>query len=170
MAKSPGPPCSVQVGTAEGFAVVGQAADGDPGGRDGDRPATAWVLMLTAVGHPATLVDRAQDAGAMAYVRKQCTTANLLPAIEMSIARYADTTALRAKVADMTQRLHARKVIDRAKLAAAAVANAEAQQELHELADTQAALRRLAMLVARGEPPEAVFAAATREALRHFGS
>jgi len=36
-------------------------------------------------------------------------------------------------------------------------------------ADTQAALRRLAMLVARGETPEAVFAAATREALQHFG-
>jgi signal transduction histidine kinase len=55
-------------------------------------------------------------------------------------------------------------------LAATAIANAQADQELRELADTQAALRRLAMLVARGEPPEAVFAAATREALRHFGN
>ncbi|MDX6334871.1 MAG: hypothetical protein QOG05_2211 [Streptosporangiaceae bacterium] len=54
-------------------------------------------------------------------------------------------------------------------LAATAIANARAQQELRELADTQAALRRLATLVARGEPPEAVFAAATREALWHFG-
>jgi signal transduction histidine kinase len=54
-------------------------------------------------------------------------------------------------------------------LAGTAIANAQAQQVLHELADTQAALRRLAMLVARGEPPEVVFAAATREALRHFG-
>ncbi|MDT4936303.1 MAG: hypothetical protein QOK11_4195, partial [Pseudonocardiales bacterium] len=43
---------------------------------------------------------------------------------------------------------------------------AKAEQELRELADTQAALRRLATLVARGAPPEAVFAAATREALR----
>jgi signal transduction histidine kinase len=42
--------------------------------------------------------------------------------------------------------------------------------ELARLADEQAALRRLATLVARGEPPEAVFAAATRETLRHFGS
>ncbi len=50
-----------------------------------------------------------------------------------------------------------------------AIANAQAEQELRELADTQAALRRLATLVARGEPPEAVFAAATREARRHFG-
>jgi GAF domain-containing protein len=54
-------------------------------------------------------------------------------------------------------------------LVATAIANAKAQQELRELADTQAALRRLATLVARGEPSEAVFAAATREALRYSG-
>ena len=41
---------------------------------------------------------------------------------------------------------------------ATAIANAQAGQELRGLADTQAALRRLAILVARGEPPEAVFA------------
>jgi signal transduction histidine kinase len=55
-------------------------------------------------------------------------------------------------------------------LAATATANAQAKRELRELAETQAALRRLATLVARGETPEAVFAAATREALRHFGN
>ena len=55
-------------------------------------------------------------------------------------------------------------------LAATAIANAQAERELRELANTQAALGRLATLVARGEPPEAVFAAATREALRHFGN
>jgi len=54
-------------------------------------------------------------------------------------------------------------------LVATAIANAQAGQELRELADTQAALRRLAILVAQGEPPEAVFAAATGEALRYFG-
>jgi signal transduction histidine kinase len=54
-------------------------------------------------------------------------------------------------------------------LAATAIASAQAAEKLRELADTQASLRRLAMLVARGEPPEALFAAATREALRHFG-
>ncbi len=62
------------------------------------------------------------------------------------------------------------RMADFMELAATAIANAQAAQELRELADTQAALRRLATLVARGEPPEAVFAAATREALRHFGS
>jgi len=43
-------------------------------------------------------------------------------------------------------------------LAGMAIANAEAEQKLRELADTQASLRRLAMLVARGEPPEVLFA------------
>src|SRR3984893_13505151 len=61
------------------------------------------------------------------------------------------------------------RMADFMELAGMAIANAQAGQELRELADTQAALRRLAMLVARGEPPEAVFAAVTREALRHFG-
>ena len=46
--------------------------------------------------------------------------------------------------------------------AAMPITNARAEQELRELAGTQAALRRLATLVAQGEPPEAVFAAATR--------
>jgi len=55
-------------------------------------------------------------------------------------------------------------------LAGMAIANAQAEERLRELADTQASLRRLAMLVARGESPEAVFAAVTREALRHFGN
>ncbi|MDT7723680.1 MAG: hypothetical protein QOI21_256 [Actinomycetota bacterium] len=62
------------------------------------------------------------------------------------------------------------RMADFMELAATAIANARAEQELLELADTQAALRRLATLVARGEPPEVVFAAATGEALRHFGT
>jgi signal transduction histidine kinase len=62
------------------------------------------------------------------------------------------------------------RMADFMELAATAIANAQAEQRLRELADTQAALLRLATLVARGEPPEAVFAAATREALQHFGS
>jgi GAF domain-containing protein len=48
-------------------------------------------------------------------------------------------------------------------LAALAIAKAQTEQELRELADTQAALRRLATLVARGEPPEVVFARAIRQ-------
>ena len=62
------------------------------------------------------------------------------------------------------------RMADFMELAAMAIANAQVEQELRELADIQAALRRVAMLVARGEPPESVFAAVTREALQHFGS
>jgi signal transduction histidine kinase len=62
------------------------------------------------------------------------------------------------------------RMADFTELAATAIANAQAEQELHELTDIQLALRRLAMLVASGEPPEAVFAAVTKEVLRHFGN
>jgi signal transduction histidine kinase len=62
------------------------------------------------------------------------------------------------------------RMADFMELAAMAIANAQAEQKQRELADTQASLRRLAMLVARGEPPEVVFAAVTKEVLRHFGS
>jgi signal transduction histidine kinase len=61
------------------------------------------------------------------------------------------------------------RMADFTELAATAIANAQAEEQLRKLAETQAALRRLATLVARGEPPEAVFAAATSEALRYFG-
>lgn len=53
--------------------------------------------------------------------------------------------------------------------AAMAVANAQAQQKLRELAETQASVRRLAMLVARGESPGRVFAEVTKEARQYFG-
>ena len=62
------------------------------------------------------------------------------------------------------------RMTDFTELAATAIANAQAEQDLRQLTDVQSALRRLAMLVARGEPPEAVFAAVTREVLRHFGN
>jgi signal transduction histidine kinase len=54
-------------------------------------------------------------------------------------------------------------------LAGMAIANAEAEQKLRGLADAQASLRRLAMLVAWGEPPEVLFAAVTKEVQRYFG-
>jgi signal transduction histidine kinase len=54
-------------------------------------------------------------------------------------------------------------------LAATAITNVRARQELRELAGTHASLRRLAMLVAKGEPPETVFAAVTGEVQRYFG-
>jgi signal transduction histidine kinase len=61
------------------------------------------------------------------------------------------------------------RMADFTELAATAIANAQAEEQRRKLADTQSALRRLAMLVARGEPPEVVFAAVTKEVLRYFG-
>ncbi len=62
------------------------------------------------------------------------------------------------------------RMTDFIELAAIAIANTQAEQKLRELADTQASLRRLAMLVAQAEPPEALFSAVTKEVLRHFGN
>jgi hypothetical protein len=83
--------------------------------------------------------------------------------------RYWGVTVAATSRADFPAGTESR-MADFMELAATAIADARADQELREIADTQAALRRLAMPVARGEPPEAVFAGATREALRHFGN
>ncbi len=61
------------------------------------------------------------------------------------------------------------RMADFTELVGTAIANAEAEEQLRKLASTHEALRRLATLVARGAPPETVFAAATTEARRHFG-
>ncbi|MFF0373819.1 sensor histidine kinase [Actinoplanes missouriensis] len=62
------------------------------------------------------------------------------------------------------------RIRDFIELAALAIANAQAEQELRVLAETQEALRRLALLIAQGVAPEVVFAAVTKEVLRHFGN
>ena len=124
----------------EGFEVVGQAVDGEQAvlmatelrpdlvimdvkmpKKDGIEAAgeivadqIAPVVILTAFSH-RDLIERARDAGAMAYLVKPFSKADLLPAIELAVARYAETAALRLEVADISQRLEARKIIDRAK-------------------------------------------------------
>ena len=124
----------------EGFEVVGQAVDGEQAvtlatelrpdlvildvkmpRKDGIEAAgeivadqIAPVVILTAFSQ-RELIERARDAGAMAYLVKPFSKADLLPAIELAVARYAETAALRLEVADISQRLEARKVIDRAK-------------------------------------------------------
>lgn len=75
---------------------------------------TAPVLMLTAFSQ-RDLVERARDAGAMAYLVKPFSKSDLVPAIEMAISRYAELQALEAEVADLAQRLETRKLVDRAK-------------------------------------------------------
>jgi two-component system, response regulator PdtaR len=126
--------------TEEGYEVVGEAGDGEQAvtmagelkpdlvildvkmpRKDGIDAAAeiteaqiAPVVILTAFSQ-RDLIERAADAGAMAYLVKPFTKLDLLPAIEVAIARYAQMTSLREEVADITERLAARKIIDRAK-------------------------------------------------------
>jgi two-component system, response regulator PdtaR len=76
--------------------------------------AIAPVLMLTAFSQ-RELVDRARDAGVMAYVVKPFTISDLVPAIEIAISRHTQMRSLTDEVADLHDRLETRKVIDRAK-------------------------------------------------------
>jgi AmiR/NasT family two-component response regulator len=74
----------------------------------------APVVLLTAFSQ-RELVERARDAGAMAYVVKPFTAADLLPALEIAVSRYQEIAALEAEVADLTDRFETRKLVDRAK-------------------------------------------------------
>lgn len=78
----------------------------------GDR--IAPIIMLTAFSQ-RDLVERARDAGAMAYLVKPFQKSDLLPAIEMAVSRFTELLALEAEVAGLQQRLAARKIIERAK-------------------------------------------------------
>ncbi len=124
----------------EGYDVVGQAADGEQaillaeelrpdliildvkmpkldGIAAAERIASqriAPVLMLTAFSQ-RDLVERAREAGAMAYLVKPFSRTDLVPAIEMAVSRFAELHALEKEVADLTERLETRKAVDRAK-------------------------------------------------------
>jgi two-component system, response regulator PdtaR len=124
----------------EGYDVVGQAADGAEAVRlaeqlrpdlvvldvkmpvlDGIAAAEriagqriAPVVILTAFSQ-RDLVERARQAGAMAYVVKPFSAGDLVPAIEMATSRYAEMAALEAEVGDLTERLETRKAVERAK-------------------------------------------------------
>lgn len=124
----------------EGYQVVGEAADGATAVRlaeelrpdlvvmdvkmpvlDGisaaDRIVSqriAPVLILTAFSQ-RELVERAREAGAMAYLVKPFAKADLVPAIEMAMSRHEEIAQLEREVADLTERLETRKVVDRAK-------------------------------------------------------
>jgi response regulator NasT len=74
----------------------------------------APVVLLTAFSQKE-LVDRASDAGALAYVVKPFSPNDLLPAIEIALARYQQIIALEAEVADLNERFETRKLVDRAK-------------------------------------------------------
>jgi response regulator NasT len=124
----------------EGFAVAGEAGDGETAVRlatelrpdlvildvkmpvlDGISAAEqivaariAPVVILTAFSQ-RDLVERAREAGAMAYLVKPFQKKDLVPTIEMAVSRFQEIVALEGEVADLTGRLEARKLIDRAK-------------------------------------------------------
>jgi response regulator NasT len=74
----------------------------------------APVVLLTAFSQKE-LVERASEAGALAYVVKPFTPNDLLPAIEIALARSEQIITLEAEVADMVERFETRKLVDRAK-------------------------------------------------------
>lgn len=74
----------------------------------------APVVLLTAFSQKE-LVERATEAGALAYVVKPFTPSDLLPAIEIALARHAQIVALEDEVSDLVERFETRKIVDRAK-------------------------------------------------------
>jgi len=124
----------------EGYVVAGEASDGEAAvklaeslrpnlvimdikmpGLDGISAAeritsdhVAPVVILTAFSQ-RDLVMRAKDAGAMAFLVKPFTKAELIPAIEIAVSRYAEVAALEGEVANLKDRLEVRKLLDRAK-------------------------------------------------------
>jgi two-component system, response regulator PdtaR len=74
----------------------------------------APVVILTAFSQ-RELVERARDAGAMAYLVKPFTKADLVPAIEMAVSRFAEIRSLDAEIETLRDRLEVRKLLDRAK-------------------------------------------------------
>jgi response regulator NasT len=75
---------------------------------------TCAVVMLTAFSQKE-LVERARDAGAMAYVVKPFTPADLLPAVEIAISRHQEIISLESEVANLAEQFETRKRVDRAK-------------------------------------------------------
>lgn len=130
----------VETLSAAGFEVIAEAADGEEAVKlalelepdlcvmdvkmpklDGISAAekilkevSCAVVMLTAFSQ-AELVERARDAGAMAYVVKPFSPADLIPAVEIAFSRHQELESLEEELADMTDRFETRKRVDRAK-------------------------------------------------------
>lgn len=124
----------------EGYQVVGEAGDGQEAvdlaeslrpdlvimdvkmpRRDGIDAAAeiaakriAPVVLLTAFSQ-RDLVEKARDAGAMAYLVKPFSISDLMPAIEVALSRFREVTELEREVADLGERLETRKLVERAK-------------------------------------------------------
>jgi response regulator NasT len=116
----------------------------------------APVLILTAFSQ-REIVDRARDAGAMAYLVKPFGKGDLVPAIEIALARHQERVALAAEVADLGDRLETRKQVDRAKSALQArygLTEGEAFRWIQKAAmDKRLTMRQVADVVLRQSAP-----------------
>ena len=167
----------------EGFEVVGEASDGEQAVQlakdlvpdlvicdvkmpkmDGIAAAAeiteariAPVVMLTAFSQ-RDLVERARDAGAMAYLVKPFQKRDLLPAIEMATSRFAELRALETEVSGLRERLEARKLIERAKgllMTQHGFNEPEAFRWIQRAAmDNRTSMRAVADLILAGDAPE----------------
>ena len=109
----------------------------------------APVVMVTAFSQ-ADYVERASAAGAMAYVVKPFSRTDIVPAMAVAAARFAESSALADEVADLTERLETRKLVDRAKgiLMARGRSEPDAFKALQKLAmDKRKTLREVAEAV-----------------------
>lgn len=130
----------VELLTDEGYDVVAEASDGEEALKlarelepdlvvmdvrmprmDGITAASkiaeeriAPVVMLTAFSQ-RDLIERAREAGAMAYVVKPFDASDVVPAIEIAMARFAEIRAVEDEVMDLEERLASRKIVDQAK-------------------------------------------------------
>ena len=168
----------------DGYAVVGEASDGEAAvklteslrpdlvimdikmpGLDGISAAEritvehmAPVIILTAFSQ-RDLVLRARDAGAMAFVVKPFTKADLVPAIEIAVSRFQEFAALESEVSNLKERLEVRKLLDRAKgllQAEQGMTEAEAFRWIQKSSmDRRMTMRAVAEEVLQGAQPSA---------------
>lgn len=109
----------------------------------------APVVMVTAFSQ-ASYVEQAASAGAMGYVVKPFSRADILPAMQVAVSRFAEASALADEVDELTERLETRKALDRAKgiLMARGMSEPEAFKRLQKLAmDKRKTLREIAEAV-----------------------
>ena len=115
----------------------------------------APCVMLTAFSD-RDLVERARDAGVMAYVVKPFTIDDLRPAIDIARSRWVELHALEAEIADLGERLETRKAVDRAKgilMEQMGLTESEAFRWIQKTAmDRRLGMRDVAQLVIDGLP------------------
>ncbi|WP_307741563.1 response regulator [uncultured Mobiluncus sp.] len=78
------------------------------------KEAPCAIVMLTAFSDKE-LIERAKDAGTMAYLVKPFDPKDLLPAVEVALSRHQELLSLEDSIADLQDRLSTRKQVDRAK-------------------------------------------------------